>query len=62
MQILLYGNASRISVWTDKVDGFYPLWIVQKVFLIWFWGVAAYSASTAFDTHWYEPQYFLDNR
>mmetsp|Transcript_12723 Transcript_12723/g.34679 ORF Transcript_12723/g.34679 Transcript_12723/m.34679 type:complete len:233 (+) Transcript_12723:124-822(+) len=60
--VLLYGNASRTAIWTDRAEGFYPLWIVQKIFLFAFYGVAVYSATTAFDVQWYDPLYFLDNR
>ncbi len=59
MQVLLYGNASRMSIWTDRAEGFYPVWIVQKIFLVAFWAVAVYSATLAFDTRWYDPNVFF---
>lgn len=63
LQVILYDNANRISIWTDRDEGNYlPLWIVQRLFLILFWVVAAYSATLAFNTQFYDPEYFLDEQ
>jgi len=52
-QVLVYGGTARVSLWDQA--GFRPLYQVQKVFLLVFWGVSIYSTTMVFDTRWFDP-------
>lgn len=58
VQVLVLQHESHIGMWRFK--GYYPLWAVQRVFLVIFWITACFSSLMAFDYRLYDPDFVLD--